>query len=202
MPFSKKFVTNRIVALTCFAVLGLAGCTTTVTQEFRRNPDSAVEAAYIASDADFSKYDKLTGAEMGIFFPTASAIPEADIQRIRTIFRLSFLDELSGYEVVAETGPTTMLVDASLIDLRGAVYSDLPSLRREVQEVAKPGSLVFLMELKDSNSGRVLARAVDSSRNPNIGTDQLDASEWDAVENAAGHWASLFRQFLDQNLNN
>ena len=92
------------------------------------------------------------------------------------------------------------LVEASLIDLRAATYSDIPSLRREVREIAKPGSLVFLMEMKDSVSGRVLARAADTSRNPNIGSDELDASEWAAVETAAAHWAGLFRQFLDQNL--
>lgn len=182
-------------------VAALSGCvTTTTSQTFRRNPDSVVEAAFIAADADFSQYDRLTGAEMGIFFPTASAIPDEDLDRIRAIFRSTFLAELADYEVVDQTGRGIMLVDASLIDLRGATYADIPSLRREVRDIATPGSLVFLMELKDSRTGRVLARAADTSRNPNIGSDQLDASEWAAVEAAAGHWASLFRQFLDQNL--
>jgi hypothetical protein len=58
------------------------------------------------------------------------------------------------------------------------------------------------MVLKDSESGRVLGRAVDSSRNPNIGIDALNESEWQEVETAAIHWADLFRRFLDQNLNN
>jgi hypothetical protein len=57
------------------------------------------------------------------------------------------------------------------------------------------------MEMKDSESERVLARAADSTLNPNIGTDDLDESEWGEVEGAAKHWASLFRQFLDQNFN-
>jgi hypothetical protein len=190
--------------LTPFLIVVLAattGCTTTVTQEFRRNPDSVVETSYIATDADFSSYDRLTGAEMGIFFPQNSAIPEADLTRMRTIFRTAFLDELANYTVVADSGPGIMLIEASLIDLRNASYNDIPNLRREVQEVAAPGSMVFLMELKDSDSGRVLGRAVDSSRNPNIGIDQLDETEWQEVETAAGHWARLFRQFLDQNLN-
>lgn len=56
------------------------------------------------------------------------------------------------------------------------------------------------MELKDSESGTVLGRAADSSLNPAIGTDDIEGSEWEAVETAAQHWASLFRQFLDQNL--
>lgn len=203
MSQDHQAMVTRIIAVAGFVTLFLAGCTTSVvTQEFRRNPDSVVEAAFVATDADFGKYDKLTGAEMGIFFPTDSAIPAADLERMRTIFRTAFLGELENYDVVTEPGPTTMMVDASLIDLRSATYSDIPSLRREVRDVARPGSLVFLMELKDSESGRVLARAADSSSNPNMGTDELDESEWSDVKGAASHWASLFRQFLDQNLNN
>ena len=190
----------RLSLAVTLAAIGITACTTTTTQTFRRNPDSVVEAAFIASDADFSRYERLTGAEMGIFFPSSTSIPEDDLDRMRAIFRTSFLAELSDYDVVEQSGPGTMLVEASLIDLRAATYSDIPSLRREVREIAKPGSLVFLMEMKDSVSGQVLARAADTSSNPRIGSDKLDASEWAAVETAAGHWAMLFRQFLDQNL--
>ena len=188
-----------IISLGAFVV---SGCSTTVvSQEFRRTENSVVEASFIATDADFSKYDRLTGAEMGIFFPQTSSVPDDDLQRIRTIFRESFLGELSAYNVVEETGAGVMLIEASLIDLRTAAYADIPNLRREIRSVARPGSLVFLMEMKDSESGRVMARAADSTLNPNIGTDDLDDSEWGEVEGAAKHWASLFRQFLDQNFN-
>ena len=190
----------RLSLAATLAAIAVTACTTTTTQTFRRSPDSVVEAAFIASDADFSRYERLTGAEMGIFFPSSTSIPEEDLDRMRTIFRTRFLAELTEYDVVEQSGPGTMLVEASLIDLRAATYSDIPSLRREVREIAKPGSLVFLMEMKDSVSGQVLARAADTSRNPTIGSDALDASEWAAVETAAGHWAMLFRQFLDQNL--
>jgi len=178
-----------------------SGCSTTVSQEFRRTENSVVEASYVATDADFGQYDRLIGAEMGIYFPQDSAIPEADLQRIREIFRSSFLGELVQYEIVTETGPGVMMIDASLIDLRNAAFADIPNLRSEIRSVARPGALIFLMEMKDSESGRVLARAADSTMNPNIGADQLDESEWGEVETAAAHWASLFRQFLDQNFN-
>jgi hypothetical protein len=189
------------LALTILATMLYAGCSTTTSQEFRRAQNSVVEAAFIASDADFSQFDRLTAAEMGIFFPQNSTIPDEDIQRIRSIFRESFLGELSAYDVVNETGAGIMMVEASLIDLRTAAYADIPNLRSEIRSVARPGSLVFLMEMKDSKTGRVLARAADSTLNPNIGSDELDNSEWGEVEVAAQHWASLFRQFLDQNFN-
>ena len=189
------------MVLTLLATTLHAGCSTTTSQEFRRAQNSVVEAAFIASDADFSQYDRLTGAEMGIFFPQSSSIPDEDTQRIRSIFRESFLGELSEYDVVNETGAGIMMVEASLIDLRTAAYADIPNLRSEIRAVARPGSLVFLMEMKDSKTDRVLARAADSTLNPNFGSDELDSSEWGEVETAAKYWASLFRQFLDQNLN-
>ena len=95
----------RLVLAATLAALAATACITTTTQTFRRNPDSDVEAAFIASDADFSRYDRLTGAEMGIFFPSSTSIPPEDLDRIRTIFRTAFLDELAGYDVVDRSGP-------------------------------------------------------------------------------------------------
>ena len=112
--------------------------------------------------------------------------------RIRTIFRGAFLEALDGYTIVDEPGDGVMLVNASLIDLRAAYYEDIPNLQREVRDIARPGTLVFLMELADSETGRVLGRAADSSLNPEIGSDAIEGAEWDAVNGAATHWANLF----------
>lgn len=184
------------------AALILAGCSTTTTQSFNVVKDSAVEASYIAVGADFSKYDRLTADDMGIFFPTRAATSVADQQRIRQIFRQAFLSRLDGYVVVQdEKGPSTLLVQASLIDYRNASGADVPSVRRELRDIAKPGALMFLMELKDSESGAVLARAADSAATPTFSTSSDTTTDWTAVEEAAAHWADLFRSFLDNNLN-
>ena len=92
-----------------------------------------------------------------------------------------------------------MQVQASLIDLRGSAGTDLTSLRRDVRDMATAGSLVFLMEMKDSMTGEVLARAADSAKAPALGTGNAN-TDWQAVDDAARHWAKLFREFLDQNL--
>jgi hypothetical protein len=72
-------------------------------------------------------------------------------------------------------------------------------MRRELRNAARPGSLLFLMELKDSGTGAVLARAGDSQSAPRFAAGDTD---WTAVEAAAQHWAALFRNFLDRNLDN
>lgn len=192
--FCHKF--NRII----FVFLVASGCTTVTTQSFRATGNTNVEASYIATDADFARYSKLLGEDMGIFFPESSPLPQQDLDRIRQIFRDSFLDELSGYEIVESPGPDVMTVAASLIDLRKADLRDVPDMRVGLDAVAEPGALVFMMEMRDSSTHRVLARAADSTRNPRTGTGESSSTDWDEVQSAARYWASLFRQFLDQNL--
>jgi hypothetical protein len=182
--------------------VALSACTTVKTQSFTVAPDSKVEAAFISNDANFGKYDRLLADEMGIFFPQDTYTPEEDIQRLRQIFRSAFLDELAGYTIVDSAGPSTMKVQATLIDLRNTSDATLMGLRKELRDIASRGELLFLMEMRDSNSDAVLARAADSARTPTFATSQGAATDWISVEDAARHWASLFRQFLDQNLGN
>lgn len=187
--------------LAILAACGLiVGCTTVESQSFRVSQGSAVESAQIATGADFSRYDTLMAEDMGIYFPQNSPATREDLARLREIFRGAFLAELEGYRITREPGPTTMAVQASLIDLRGASASEIPALRNDVRDMARSGSLVFLMELKDSQSGRVLARAGDSAQAPVFATAAGAATDWSGVEEAAANWASLFRRFLDENL--
>jgi hypothetical protein len=197
---SNKKRSTYLVGLATAGLL-LAACGSTTTQSFNKVQNSRVAASQIAVDADFSKYDRLNAVDMGIFFPTHVASMPDDEQRIRQIFRDAFLSRLDGYDIVRnEVGSTTLTVQATLIDFRNATADDVMSVRRELRDMAKPGALVFLMELKDSRSEKVLARAVDSAAAPTFATSSESTTDWAAVEAAAAHWAKLFRQFLDENL--
>jgi len=176
-------------------------CTTVTTQSFTVADSPNVKAAYLATDADFGKYDRLTAEEMGIYFPADAAPSASDQQRTRQIFREAFLGELTDYQIVDENGPTTLAVQASLIDFRHASTADATMVRRELRDFVEPGALLFLMELKDSESGRILARAADSASAPAFSSSAATATDWTSVESAAGRWAELFRKFLDENLN-
>ena len=182
------------------AGLFLAACTTTTTQSFNVSKNANVEAAYVATDADFSQYDKLLARDMGIFFPTNAAPPPEDQQRTRQIFREAFIAELSGYVIVREMSPGALEVQATLIDYRNASGGDVPGVRRELRDIARPGAIMFLMELKDSRTDEVLARAADSAAAPAFSTTADVSTDWAAVETAAAGWATRFRRFLDDNL--
>ena len=187
--------------LAAFALgVSLSACTTVETQSFNVRKNSAVESAQISTDADFSKYDSLLAEDMGIFFPQNAASSDEDTQRIRQIFRTAFIAELQGYDIVQEPGPRTMAVQASLIDLRNSSGAPLPGMRREVRDMAATGSIVFLMEMKDSESGAILARAADSAITPTLAATAGTDTDWSSVQSAAEKWAALFRQFLDANL--
>ena len=205
MPFSMKEsqekyrIRRDLAAIVIVGLLTLSGCTTTTVQTFAASQNSNVEASYVATDADFGKYTQLRSEEAGIFFPEDRPVPAADLRRIRQIFREAFLDELAAYQIVENPGPAVMTVQASIIDLRNADITDVPDMLTGLDDVARPGVLVFMMEMRDSESGRVLARAADSTANPRIGNNSGRATDWNDVQTSAEHWASLFRQFLDQN---
>lgn len=187
------------ISILAVVSVALFGCTTVETQSFTVSDSRNVDTAYIATNADFSKYDQLLADEMGIYFPQDTYTPSEDIQRIRQIFRSAFTVELKGYKIVDKPSPSTMKIQASLVDLRNSSGS-LMSLSREIREIASHGELIFLMEMRDSESDAILARAADSAQTPTFATSDGTTTDWSSVEAAAQHWAQLFRQFLDQNL--
>ena len=188
--------------LMALAGLALGACVTTTTesQSFRVSKSSNVESAQLATDADFSRYNNIMASELGIYFPQNHSTSAEDLQRIREIFRDAFLAELGNYVIVTEPGPRTMVVEASLVDLRNSTSSQIPKMRSSIMDMAEPGSILFLMEMRDSVSNRVLARAADSAKAPTFSTPDGTASDWASIEDAAQHWAELFRTFLDENL--
>ena len=187
------------LSVSTLLAITLSACTTVETQSFRVNTSSTVESSQIAANADFSLYNRLHAVDMGIFFPEGTQTPPEDVQKIRDIFRSAFLGELGDYVIVAEPGPGAMTVQATLIDFRNAGNESLMSVRSELRDIAAPGKILFMMEMRDSVSDAVLARAADSAKTPTIATADGTETDWTSVEDAAQHWASLFRAFLDEN---
>ncbi|RLA24898.1 MAG: hypothetical protein DRR11_21315, partial [Gammaproteobacteria bacterium] len=63
------------------------------------------------------------------------------------------------------------------------------------------GHLTFFMELSDSLSGEVLARAADKEKDTGpVGVVTTTQRDWERTTVAAEYWARLFRDFLDKNL--
>ena len=122
----------------------------------------------------------------------------ADLDRIRAYFRDAFAAALGDdYEIVTKPAADVMKVSAQVIDMKvtsgGAVFDASGKLR----DIVAHGELTFLMEMSDSVTGQVLARAGDKSTD--ISAEHEDA-DWDDVRRAAEYWAGLFRNWLDASL--
>ena len=177
-------------------------CATTPVETFRTPANATVDEAFVRSDADFSRYRKLRIVPLEVYFSEGQGLPNPEVvDRIRGIFRASFLEAIGDdYPLVDAAGPDVLGVRGSLVDLKHSpAVGTLPLQGRSARLVAN-GQLTFFMELTDSETGRVLARAADREEPPTTPEiTELDAA-WAATEREARRWAGLFRGFLDRNL--
>jgi len=195
-----KYPTLRSVAALAVAVLSLNACTkTVVTGSFNRVPNTAVEYAYINEQVDFSQYTKLMNGGLAIYYPENEEPPDpAEINRIRGYFRDAFTSAIGDdYEIVDEPGPGVMKVQGQVIDMKMTSGGTVMDVSGRLRDIVAHGELTFLMEMSDSLTGQVLARAGDKSSD--ISADKGDAT-WDDVRRAAEYWAGLFRNWLDNYL--
>jgi uncharacterized protein DUF3313 len=182
------------------AIPGLSACSTTTYESYRPVKNAKTDIAFVAASADFSKYSRLMGEEMGIFYPSHASVSEQDLTRVRTAFRESFLAELTDYQIVDKPAKDVLKISISLVDLRGTAADRLPQLSREINEILKPGKLTFVIEMSDSLTGNAILRAADTQRSPVIDLAEDGSASPDEVRAAAEYWAQLLRSFLDKNL--
>ena len=195
-----KYPTLPGVAVLAAVVLSLNACTkTVVTGSFNRVPNTAVEYAYINEQADFSQYTKLMNGGLSIYYPESEEPPDpAEIDMIRVYFRDAFTKAIGdAYEIVDEPGPGVMKVQGQVIDMKMTSGGTVMDVSGRLRDIVANGELTFLMEMSDSVTGQVLARAGDKSTD--ISGSKDDAT-WDDVRRAAEYWAGLFRNWLDNYL--
>ena len=182
-------------------LLALTACSTTTVESYRRVPDARVDQAYVKPGVDFSRYSRLYAWPLEIYYADGASAPRPEaLERMREIFRKAFLDELGeDYEIAAKPAADALGVRASLVDLRsGPMTEDLP-IQGRLRTLVANGQLTFLMELSDSRSGEILARAADREKPP-LTEPAVPETDWEAAVREARRWAKLFREFLDDNL--
>ena len=141
-------------------------------------------------------------APLEIYYPEGPVEPHSeDIERLRQIFRDAFLTAIgSDYELVDEPGPDVLGVRASLVDLELTPFTGTLPVKGRAASLIAEGQLSFFMELTDSQTGEVLARAGDQEKTATeieaVATDR----HWRQADAAAKRWAQMFRDFLDESL--
>lgn len=176
----------------------------------QRRSSSSVDEFLLRPGASFSVYRRVLLAPLDVSFARfwARAHPDVDAReslRIRTdlaaLAREEFVRQLQskgGYPVVDAPGPDVLEVRASIInlDVRAPDVNGGPNMRSYVL-TAGEGTLVA--ELRDSQTGTLLARVVDR-RETREYPDLIIANR---VTNSAeardlvSRWSRLLRRYLD-----
>jgi len=178
--------------------------------------NSKADAAWMRPDADISRYTKIMlqgvgieyrpGGESGRLYHSRSSadyyeISDQQKERFRTTMREAFLKELqksAHFTIVNEAGPDVLLIRGGLLDVVSYVPPE-PVGRSEIF-LGRVGEATLVLEIRDSVSEAIIARAVDRRAADNTGRHLqksnrvMNAAE---VRRVAATWARLLRERLD-----
>lgn len=210
---------SAAVVLTTFSIPGhgapriQTGPDAEVTYDGLHRVDrSAMEMAWVKPDLNLNGYSKVILQAAPISYRevdeprsrnSAHEFPISDSQRqrLQETVREAFLAQLSDldrYEITDQTGRDTLILRGAIID----VVSQVPPPRVGRSEVylASVGEATLVVELLDSVSGEVLARAADREAAGRAGMPFKASSvtAWAEARQVANSWARLLRRRLDE----
>ena len=180
--------------------------------------NSRADEAWARPDVDLTQFSKIMlqgvgveyrpGGESGRSFSTRSRggpyeVTEAQKARFEATMREAFLEELGKskhFTIVTEPGPDVLLIRGALLDVVSYVPPDPVGARADVY-LSKVGEATLVLELRDSITEAILARAIDRRAAENIGgTLQYSTRVFNATEvkRLARTWGSLLRDRLDE----
>ena len=179
------------------------------------DPDSKLALLYVDPDADFSVYSQFMMLDAYVAFKknwqrntrvAGRRVSNKDMEKIKAeaadLLHESFkkeLDENGGYTFVDKPDDNVMILRPALIDLE-ITAPDIPVAGRVTQYVASAGAATLYIELYDSVSGEILARAIDRRNMQDYGTVRWANSVTNRADAARmfRRWASLLRQAMDE----
>ena len=111
------------------------------------------------------------------------------------------MKKIERYEIVMEAGPDVMMVRGALLDVVSFVPQDsLATGGRNNIYLSRVGEATLVLELRDSETGAILARSIDRRAAEPVGGTFIDSNR---VTNAAEirrlirFWARRLREGLD-----
>lgn len=174
------------------------------------------DAAWANPDADLSQYSKIMlqgvgieyrpGGESGKFYQASRSgehyeISDKQKERFEELVRESFRKELGKSErftIVSEPGPDVLLIRGGLLDVVSFVPPE--TVGRSEVFLSRVGEATLVLEISDSVSGAIIARAVDRRAAEDAGRGfsrsnrVLNASQ---VRQVTNYWARKLRESLD-----
>ena len=216
--------------MTAFIFLvGPLGCTT-APPNIQTGPDAETsydglhkvdnarnDAAWAVPDFDLSGYTNIIFVNLGIEYKEVRNKGSSQVARsqggpyfIDDKARAQFedlvseifseeLQKITRFQIVHEPGPDTLLVGGGLLNVTSQVPPD-PVGGRSRYYLSNIGDATLVLEIRDSESNRILARAVDRRAAETIGGSfQRSNSVTNSAEvkRLIRHWAVALREGLE-----
>lgn len=216
------------VAIVCLsAVAGCAAPTPTIDTSAEAEmtfdglypvKDSRADVAWARPDADLTQYSKMMlqgvgveyrpGGESGRSFMSRSTggpyeVTEAQKERFESVMREAFVEELAKSEhftIVSEPGPDVLLIRGALLDVVSYVPAEPIGVRSDIY-LSSVGEATLILELRDSITEAILARAVDRRAAEKMGGYMRESNRVNntaEVRRLARTWAGMLRSRLDE----
>ena len=215
--------------LACVAAVTFAGCTasaptvdTSAADEMTYDglypvKGGRADVAWARPDVDLTQYSKIMlqgigveyrpGGESGRSYMARTSdshyeVTEEQKDRFEATMREAFLEELARSErftIVTEPGPDVLLIRGGLLDVVSYVPPEPVGARSNVY-LSRVGEVTLVLELRDSITEAILARAVDRRAAERIsGMSQSNRVQNRAeVRRLAQNWARMLREQLDE----
>lgn len=173
-----------------------------------RRESKNVESLYTTPGLSLARYHRVMLDNVDVAFKSDwqsrhPEVPADDIAAIRhgaaSLFRVEFTQALAkgGYAVVESPGQDVLRVAASIVDLD--VVAGATAGASEQNYIVSSADMSLVAELRDSQSGAVLARVADRKKGHNQGNLQLagQAAQTADARAAFAAWAGYLRAALD-----
>ena len=207
--------------LLALAATALAACSTTQSGPAEwdglvRRPHPRLNAVFVKPDTEIGAFRNVMLDPVEINFAEswdpsrgtrrqASRLNANDIAAIKTgladLFRETFRAELErgGYPLVDEAGPEALRVIPAIVDLYISAPDTMAAGRTRTY-TTNSGRMTLVVELRDSVTGEILARAVDSRSGRGTGMWNITNNVTNTADarRAIATWATALRQALDE----
>lgn len=177
-------------------------------------PGKAAKVVYVRPGVDFSQYKRFAILECPVAFrkdwqrdqaSSGRRVTQKEMDEIRAglsaEFRRIFTDELQnkgGYQVVTTGGEDVLVLRPAIIDLDVTAPDTLePGRNFTLSESA--GAMTLYLEIYDSVTNQILARAIDRETSRGMGRIQWQnrVTNKNEADRILRRWASALREQLD-----
>jgi hypothetical protein len=181
-----------------------------------RTEHKQIDHMYRLPGADFKGYTRIRLDPVQVSFDKnwdpneherspSRKVSKDDMEKIKAAmaeeFHKAFREELaqSDYVIVEEDAEDVLRVSPAIANLY-ITAPDTQSSGRSRTWVASAGHMTLVAEMRDSVSGQLLARAVDTVQGRETGTFDIanSVTNMSAARTGLTHWAHILREGLDE----